>query len=67
MYTDEDLGYLAGSDLAENAVKDKKLLIVQYNFLVENVPDFGTEFTLTEFLETKLAVKSRLFHWQKQG
>ena len=66
LYNDEDMSFLAGSEIAETAIRDKKLQIIQYDFLVENVPDFGSQFTLTEFLETKLAVSSRLFYWQVQ-
>ena len=60
-WTDEEIGYLEGSDLVRQ-IHDRKLNIkADYDAIVSVAPQFGDEFSLQEFLWCRTAVGSRNF------
>ena len=59
-YTEEELLLLEGSQFATYIRNFRKELEADYNFISRNIPDFSSQYSLQEFLETYKSVQSRL-------
>ena len=67
MWSEEDLENLEGSLLYEETIKLKDELIKDFEHIADAVPSFRYDYSLTEFLETWLAVESRQLKNSKFG
>ena len=61
LYTEDDLKCLKGSELAEWTLSELEGWRAQYDFFSQHVPDFSSQYSFAEFLDTKKAVASRTF------
>ena len=67
MWSEEDLENLEGSLLYDETIKLKGELINDFEHIADAIPSFRYDYSLTEFLETWLAIESRQLKNSKFG
>ena len=65
-FTETEFKWLEGSDIIKTIERNIANLISNYNAMSDKIPGFRTEYSIHEYVETYLALESRIFNFDRR-